>query len=180
MDRNGASSDSPAPVLRLGVGIRLTAIASSPFGQRFPKAPTIVPSCQGIARVPDRDARLSDLRPGGNTMRTHLGIIMVLFSVACGSGMTESSNFASSGSSDLRVASCGSSVSRTADVIQVRPTGADDTGNLQCAIDAAVASGRSTSIRLAAGTFHTAQIVAKNFVGQIAGSGTAATVITTL
>jgi len=113
-------------------------------------------------------------------MRTHLGIIMVLFSVACGSGMTESSNFASSGSSDLRVASCGSSVSRNADVIQVRPTGADDTGNLQCAIDAAVASGRSTSIRLAAGTFHTAQIVAKNFVGQIAGSGTAATVITTL
>ena len=85
--------------------------------------------------------------------------------VACGSSVTDPTP-STSFRADLRGAVCSPSVSRDGDVVQVLPTGADDTANLQCAIDAAVAARHPMSIRLAAGTFHTAQLVAKGFVGQ--------------
>lgn len=113
-------------------------------------------------------------------MRAHLAIAVGVFAAACGTSTAPEVSLSSSVNSDLTRSECGAFVSQSGNRIDVAPTGADDTRNLQCAIDAAVASGRSASIRLSGGTFHTAQIVAKNFVGQIAGSGTAETVITTL
>jgi hypothetical protein len=113
-------------------------------------------------------------------MRAHLAIAVGVFAAACGSTTTPEVSVSNSVNSDLTRSDCGAFVSQRGNRIDVAPTGVDDTRNLQCAIDAAVASGRSASIRLSGGTFHTAQIVAKNFVGQIAGSGTAETVITTL
>src|SRR5438045_4049205 len=104
-------------------------------------------------------------------MRACLAIVVGVFAAACGSNTSPEGSPSASVNPDLRRSGCGSFVSRIGNRIDVAPTGADDTTNLQCAIDAAVASGRSTSIQLAAGTFHTAQIVANNFVGRIAGSG---------
>jgi hypothetical protein len=62
------------------------------------------------------------------------------------------------------------------DVI-VQPTGSDDTGNIQCAFDLAVASGSVTNVRLQPGTFYTAQVVAKEFSGEFTGAGVTNTVI---
>lgn len=66
-------------------------------------------------------------------------------------------------------------------VITVAPTNdssTGDTANLQCAIDAAIAANRYTTILLTSGTFHTAQLVANGFVGSLEGSGIGATVLT--
>jgi len=95
---------------------------------------------------------------------------------ACGSSTTDPVPSISA-STYLRATDCGPSVSRHGEVIDVSPTGADDTASLQCAIDAAIAAGRPMSIRLAAGTFHTSQLVAKGFNGRLAGSGKDATVL---
>ena len=62
-------------------------------------------------------------------------------------------------------------VSMAGSTITVAPTGTDDTANLQCALDAAVAAGARTTIRLAAGDFHTAQIVVYGFQGKFTGAG---------
>jgi len=62
----------------------------------------------------------------------------------------------------------------------VTPSGGDDTAALQCAIDTAVSSGKPATIRLGAGRFHTAQLVAKGFVGVLSGRGVDATVVTNL
>jgi hypothetical protein len=55
--------------------------------------------------------------------------------------------------------------------ITVKPTGVDDTANLQCAFDAAAAAGPGTNVRLEEGTYHTAQIVVNDFNGQFSGAG---------
>ena len=79
---------------------------------------------------------------------------------------------------DGAVPGCGPEVTADDGAIRVRPTGVEDTANLQCALDAAVASGRPTAVRLAPGTFQLAQIVAKGFVGSLEGSGAGATTLT--
>jgi len=56
-------------------------------------------------------------------------------------------------------------------VISVQPTGIDDTLNLQCAFDTALAYGSGAQVRLGAGTFHTRQIVVNNFQGTFTGMG---------
>lgn len=73
---------------------------------------------------------------------------------------------------------CGPQVSRTGGGIAVAPGGGDDTAALQCALDAAIASGQPSAIRLSPGTFHVAQLVARGFAGTIQGSGANSTVLT--
>jgi hypothetical protein len=58
--------------------------------------------------------------------------------------------------------------------IRITPRGSDagdDTANLQCALDVAIARGKPTTVDLAAGTFHTAQLVAHGFAGRLRGAG---------
>ncbi len=62
-------------------------------------------------------------------------------------------------------------VTQSGSVITVKPTGVDDTANLQCAFDAAVASGPGVDVRLRSGTFHTGQIVVNDFHGKFTGAG---------
>lgn len=62
-------------------------------------------------------------------------------------------------------------------VFTVLPTGTDDTANLQCAFDAAVAAGASAEVRLVAANYHTAQIVVYDFLGKFSGAGANNTVI---
>jgi len=75
---------------------------------------------------------------------------------------------------------CGQGVKVDGGSLFVAPSGADDTANLQCAIDAAIASRHATTIILGAGTFHTSQLVAKGFVGVLRGAGQNATILTNL
>lgn len=66
-------------------------------------------------------------------------------------------------------------------VITVAPTGADDTANLQAALDAAVAAGPGSTVRLAPGTFFVSRVVeVAGFQGSLVGSGRDATVVTAL
>lgn len=62
-------------------------------------------------------------------------------------------------------------VTQSGNVISVKPTGVNDTASLQCAFDAAVASGPGVNVRLRSGTFHTGQIVVNNFHGKFTGAG---------
>jgi hypothetical protein len=78
---------------------------------------------------------------------------------------------------------CGYNVSREGKTITVKPTGTDDTKNLQCALKLAVAAGRGSVVELAGPTgrpFYTAQLVAKNFKGTIRGKGMKRTIIQNL
>ena len=61
--------------------------------------------------------------------------------------------------------------------ITVHPTGVDDTANLQCAFDTAVAAGADSSVRLVEGTYHTAQIVINGFYGKFSGAGVKKTLV---
>ncbi len=63
-------------------------------------------------------------------------------------------------------------------VITVTPTGVDDTVNIQCAFDTAVAAG--LDVHLTAGKFHTAQIVVVGFEGEFTGNGKYSTRIVNL
>ena len=71
-------------------------------------------------------------------------------------------------------------VTQLVNVIAVKPTGVDDTANIQCAFDAAVTSGPGVDVRLHQGTFHTGQIVVNDFHGKFAGAGLRGTVVTSL
>lgn len=62
-------------------------------------------------------------------------------------------------------------VTQLGSVITVKPTGIDDTANIQCAFDAAVIMGSGAKVRLTSGTFYTAQIVVTNFHGMFEGNG---------
>jgi hypothetical protein len=64
--------------------------------------------------------------------------------------------------------------------ITVLPTGVDDTANLQCAFDNAVAAGPGVTVQLVAGTYHTRQIVVNNFQGVFIGAGAQKSVLTNL
>ena len=65
-------------------------------------------------------------------------------------------------------------------MMSVKPTGSDDTANLQCALDTAVMVGPSMRIQLQSGTFYTEQLVATGFRGTLAGEGAAKTIVTNL
>lgn len=62
----------------------------------------------------------------------------------------------------------------------VLPTGVDDTANLQCAFDEAVAVGPGATLQLIEGTYHTAQLVVEDFVGTFRGAGADHTVVQNL
>lgn len=57
------------------------------------------------------------------------------------------------------------------------PNGSDDTANIQAALDTCVAKGDGCTVQLAAGTYHTRQLVEYNFQGTFKGAGVGATVI---
>ena len=69
-------------------------------------------------------------------------------------------------------------VTQDGDVMIVRPTGVDDTVNIQCAFDTAVSA--NLDVHFTSGTFHTAQIVVENFMGAFTGNGKYATRIENL
>ena len=71
-------------------------------------------------------------------------------------------------------------VARTGNIIRVRPTGVDDTANIQCAFDWAIARKPGMTLRLLPGTFHTAQIYVNDFHGTFRGSGADKTLIVNL
>jgi hypothetical protein len=60
------------------------------------------------------------------------------------------------------------------------PNGVDDTANIQAALNACVASGKSCTLQLQAGTYHTKQLVTYNFQGTFKGMGQANTTIEAL
>lgn len=72
-----------------------------------------------------------------------------------------------------------SHVVRMGKVWQVLPTGTNDTANLQCAFDQAVAVQGST-VLLASGTYYTGQVVVSGFRGSFRGRGMDQTIIKTL
>jgi len=57
------------------------------------------------------------------------------------------------------------------------PNGTDDTAHIQTALDKCVAYGAYCTVQLAAGTYHTKQLVAYNFQGTFKGMGTSKTTI---
>jgi hypothetical protein len=63
--------------------------------------------------------------------------------------------------------------------ITVLPTGVDDTANIQCAFDSAVAAGVG-AVQLERGTYHTRQIVVNNFKGTFTGAGAQQSILTNL
>ena len=71
-------------------------------------------------------------------------------------------------------------VTQAGNVFTVQPNGTDDTANLQCAFDAAVAYGAGAKVQLGTGTFHTAQIVVNDFQGTFTGAGMQKSVIVNL
>jgi hypothetical protein len=71
-------------------------------------------------------------------------------------------------------------VTQTGTVITVKPTSVDDTANLQCAFDLAVAAGPGRTVRLLTGTYHTGLIFVNNFHGTFTGAGSTKTVVTNL
>lgn len=71
-------------------------------------------------------------------------------------------------------------VVQSGDVLTVSPTGVDDTTNIQCAFDTAVATGPGVDVQLAKGTFHTAQIVVNDFHGKFYGAGSKYTTVINL
>ena len=71
-------------------------------------------------------------------------------------------------------------VTQSGNTIAVNPTGVNDTENLQCAFDAAVADGPGVDVQLSTGTFHTAQIVVNDFHGKFYGAGSKYTTVINL
>jgi hypothetical protein len=71
-------------------------------------------------------------------------------------------------------------VTQAGHVITVKVTSIDDTANLQCAFELAVAAGPGQTVRLLRGTYHTGQIVVNGFHGTFTGTGTKNTVVTNL
>ena len=110
-------------------------------------------------------------------MKSRLPALTIVSAVlACGTGTAQVSSVEDALSSAQAIG-CGDRVAARGGVISVAPGGGEDTASLQCAIDAAVAAGRPTTIQLAAGTFRTAQLVAKDFRGHLRGAGADATTI---
>jgi len=71
-------------------------------------------------------------------------------------------------------------VTQSGNVISVQPNGADDTSNIQCAFDTAVATGPGGDVLLSSGTFYTAQIVVNDFHGKFHGAGSKYTTVVNL
>src|SRR5690349_11337843 len=86
----------------------------------------------------------------------------------------------------LVLASCGSDAAAPQPAPQptglhrVQPGRADDTSALQAAFDACVAERPGCTVELAAGTFHTKQLIVRNFHGTLRGAGQAASIIEAL
>lgn len=57
------------------------------------------------------------------------------------------------------------------------PNGVDDTANIQAALDTCAAYGKNCTVQLAAGTYHTRQLVEYNFQGTFKGMGVSNTTI---
>lgn len=72
-------------------------------------------------------------------------------------------------------------VSQSGSTFTVSPTGVDDTANIQCAFDAAVAAGPGSTVQLEAGTFYLSRdIVVVNFDGSFRGAGKGRTIVQNL
>lgn len=62
-------------------------------------------------------------------------------------------------------------------VTVVTPNGSDDTANIQAALNGCSGAGPGCVVQLRAGTYHTSQIVANDFIGTLRGAGMGATKI---
>src|SRR5207253_396806 len=97
-----------------------------------------------------RASALSD-QEGRDMDTLKLFSIALVLGIACGTGEDRSTQ---AGDVAVRLGSairCGALVSSHGDRIEVRPSGGEDTANLQCALDNAIAAGRPMNIQLAAG-----------------------------
>jgi hypothetical protein len=146
----------------------------------------VLAQCRRAAQRSWAGPRLTE---GGLVMDAR-GVTLAVFavalpiSVAC-TGMQDSPGSTSGAvaGADLALASprvpgCGPAVTMRGRSLLVAPSGGDDTKALQCALDAAIASGLPATVQLGAGTFHTAQLVAKGFMGHLRGAGKARTTVT--
>jgi hypothetical protein len=66
---------------------------------------------------------------------------------------------------------CGPNVVQKGNVFTIRPNGVDDTAAIQCAIDAATATGKEAVVQLTDGTFLSSFITAYGFTGVFKGKG---------
>jgi len=103
--------------------------------------------------------------------RLGMAAVLVAFGLSAGSVALAEGRGAACG--------CGPKVVAERGALVVLPTGHDDTGNLQCAIDRAGRLG-VRKVRLVEGTYYTGQIVARNFVGHLLGAGAENTVVRNL
>jgi hypothetical protein len=71
-------------------------------------------------------------------------------------------------------------VTQRGSVITVKPTGIDDTANIQCAFDAAVTAKPDKNVQLTAGSFYTKQIAVQDFHGRFTGAGVKKTTVTNI
>jgi len=71
-------------------------------------------------------------------------------------------------------------VTQLGNEITVQPNDVDDTENIQCAFDAAVAAGPGLDVQLVKGTYRMAQIVVNDFYGNFYGAGSKYTTVTNL
>jgi hypothetical protein len=71
-------------------------------------------------------------------------------------------------------------VTQRGKVITVKPTGADDTANIQCALNKAVSLGAGSTVQLTCATYFTGMIEATGFNGTFKGAGKDATIIHSL
>ncbi len=62
----------------------------------------------------------------------------------------------------------------------ISPSGSDDTASIQAAFDGCTATASTCTVRLASGTFYTAQIVVHNFQGDFQGMGQGVTTVLAL
>jgi hypothetical protein len=71
-------------------------------------------------------------------------------------------------------------VTQVGNTFIVAPTGADDTANLQCALDAAAAAGPGSTVQLMDGTYWTGLVAVDTFHGSLVGAGKERTTVTTI
>jgi len=71
-------------------------------------------------------------------------------------------------------------VTQVGNTFIVAPTGEDDTANLQCALDAAAATGPGSTVQLMSGTYSTGLLSVDTFHGSLVGAGKEQTTITTV
>jgi hypothetical protein len=152
-------------------------VVGEQIGAQFHDNFTVV--CQNdskgfLAASKESQERLSSFDERSQKMKTKLFLtILVIIALVAPFAWNTGKASAASGCDSVYV-------TQTGKTFEVKPTGVDDTANLQCAFDKAIAVGAGARVQLSSGTFHTAQIVVYGFEGMFTGNGAKNTVIINL